>query len=402
MEVRTGFMQTELGVIPKDWQITKVGEVCGCIVPGRNKPKLFDGDIPWITTPDLEDGEPITTSRDGLCISRAEAKAVGSKVVPPGSVLMSCAGELGIVALTQNEIVVNQQLHVFIPGERIDAMFLLSALSYQKDQIANYGTKTAVPYLNKNSCNSIPIPLPTLGEQRAIATALSDVDALLGGLDRLIAKKRDLKQAAMQQLLTGKTRLPGFDGEWEAVEFGDVASIRNAKVTPAGTQCVELESISQGSGQLFRTTDATGLSSKYSFKKGDVLFGRLRAYLRKYWLASFDGVCSTEIWPLIARDGRLCGDFLHLLVQTNDFVNAAGVSYGTHMPRSDWSVLKRFPVRLPRRPEQSAIAAVLSDIDGELSALVARRDKTGNLKQAMMQELLTGKTRLVPAGATHA
>jgi type I restriction enzyme S subunit len=113
-------------------------------------------------------------------------------------------------------------------------------------------------------------------------------------------------------------------------------------------------------------------------------------------------VCSTEIWPLIARDGRLCGGFLHLLVQTNDFVNAAGVSYGTHMPRSDWSVLKRSPVRLPPLPEQTAIAAVLSDLDAELRAIEARRDKTRDLKTAMMQELLTGKTRLVPAGATHA
>jgi type I restriction enzyme S subunit len=177
------------------------------------------------------------------------------------------------------------------------------------------------------------------------------VAALLGTLDRLIAKKRDLKQAAMQQLLTGKTRLPGFRGEWEAVEFGDIAAIRNTEVVassmPAGTQCVELESIDQGTGRLLMSTDATGLASKYSFRKGDVLFGRLRAYLRKYWLAVFDGVCSTEIWPLIARDERLSASFLHLLVQTNDFVNAAGVSYGTHMPRSDWSVMKKFPVRLP-------------------------------------------------------
>jgi type I restriction enzyme, S subunit len=222
MEVRPGFKQTEVGVIPEEWEVRPVGDVCGCIVPGRNKPKLFDGDIPWITTPDLEDGKPVTTSRLGLCVSRAEAKMVGSKVVPPGSVLMSCAGELGIVAQTQNEIVVNQQLHVFLPSARIDGTFLLSALSYRKDQIASLGTKTAVPYLNKSSCNSIPVPLPPLPEQRAIATALSDVDTLLGELERIIAKKRDLKQAVMQQLLTGQTRLPGFHGEREPVSMRQV------------------------------------------------------------------------------------------------------------------------------------------------------------------------------------
>ena len=192
MVVKPGYKQTELGVIPEEWETLKVGDVCDCIVPGRNKPRLFDGDIPWITTPDLENGKPVSKSRLGLKISRVEAKLVGSKIVPPGSVLMSCAGELGIVALTNNEIVVNQQLHVFIPTERITAVFLLNALAYRKEQIENYGTKTAVPYLNKSACNSIPVPLPPLPEQRAIATALGDVGALLRAQELHIAKKRNL------------------------------------------------------------------------------------------------------------------------------------------------------------------------------------------------------------------
>lgn len=253
--------------------------------------------------------------------------------------------------------------------------------------------------MNLATVQGIQTALPPLAEQRAIAAALSDVDALLEGLTRLIAKKRDLKQAAMKQLLTGQTRLPGFHGGWDSVDFGGIAAIRNVKVlassAAAGTRCVELESIEQGTGRLLGSVTAQGSSAKYSFKKGDVLFGRLRAYLRKYWHATFDGVCSTEVWPLTPSDDRLLGGFLHLLVQTSDFVDAAVVSYGTHMPRSDWSVLRKVPVQLPSRSEQSAIAAVLSDMDAELSALEARREKTRALKQAMMQELLTGRTRLV-------
>lgn len=246
---------------------------------------------------------------------------------------------------------------------------------------------------------SISFLRPPLPEQHAIAAALSDADELLEGVDRLIAKKRGIKQAAMQRLLSGKTRLGDFRGEWDEVAFGDIATIRNKKViassTPVGTQCVELESIDQGTGRLLVTAEAMGLGAKYRFRRGDVLFGRLRAYLRKYWLAAFDGVCSTEIWPLIARDERLFNGFLFCLVQTHEFMSAAGVSYGTHMPRSDWSVLEKLPVRLPPFPEQTAIAAVLFDMDAELAALEARRDKTRYLKQAMMQELLTGKTRFL-------
>jgi type I restriction enzyme S subunit len=183
------------------------------------------------------------------------------------------------------------------------------------------------------------------------------------------------------------------------VEFGDVAMIRNVKVmgrgVATGTPCVELDSLSQGSGRLLGTTDAAPESSKYRFMQGDVLFGRLRAYLRKYWLAAFDGLCSTEIWPLIPINERLVPAFLHLLVQASGFVDAVAVAYGTHMPRSDWGVLRKLQVVLPPAPEQAAIAAVLSDMDAELAALEARRDKTRDLKQAMMQELLTGRTRLV-------
>lgn len=253
---------------------------------------------------------------------------------------------------------------------------------------------------NRAHIASAELSLPPISEQCAIATALSDVDALLDGLNRLIAKKRDIKQATMQQLLMGQIRLPGFHREWEAVVFGDIVSIRNTKVlsstTPEGTRCVELDGIgSGGSGRLLSSTETVGMVPKYSFKRGDVLFGRLRAYLRKYWLATFDGICSTEIWPLMPRDERLFFGFLQLIVQTDDFVSAACVSYGTHMPRSDWSVLKEFPVRLPEFSEQAAIASVISDMDAEIAALEARRDKTRALRQGMMQELLTGRTRLV-------
>ena len=98
---------------------------------------------------------------------------------------------------------------------------------------------------------------------------------------------------------------------------------------------------------------------------------------------------------MTARDGRLFGGFLYVLVQTNEFVDAAAISYGTHMPRSDWSVLKHVSVRLPPFDEQVAISSLLTEMDTELSALEARREKTVALKQAMMQELLTGRTRLV-------
>jgi type I restriction enzyme S subunit len=229
---------------------------------------------------------------------------------------------------------------------------------------------------------------------------LSDVDGLLGGLDRLIAKKRDLKQAAMQQLLTGQKRLPSFTGEWQVKTFGEVASPKRDRIDPRsnGTQefCVELEHVESRSGKLLGSTSTgSNASLKSIFHAGDVLFGKLRAYLRKYWIADRSGVCSTEFWVLAPKANAVANNFLFQVVQTDDFIEAASNAYGTHMPRSDWNIIKNFTVHLPPFPEQTAIAAVLSDMDAEIAALEAQRDKTRTLKQGMMQELLTGRIRLV-------
>lgn len=388
-----GYKLTEVGVIPEDWRVEKVGEVCDFIVPGRNKPKLFDGDIPWITTPDLEEGKSVTASRFGLCISRKEAKFVGSKIVPPGSVLMSCAGELGIVALTQNEMVVNQQLHVFIPTECIEKTFLLNVLAYQKDEIASYGTKTAVPYLNKSSCNSILIPVPPLPEQRSIATALSDMDELLGGLDRLIVKKRDLKQAAMQQLLTGKTRLPGFGGEWEVKRLGEIAEI----VMGQSPSSANYNSVGMGLPLIQGNADITNRKTiKRIFttqitkrgKSGDILVS-VRAPVGEVARAMFDvclgrGVCAI----------RYGNNFIyHCLINLEP--TWAKHSKGSTFDSVNSTDINAVEIYLPIDPaQQKAIAFILSDMDTEIAAIEQRRNKTRDLKQAMMQELLTGRIRL--------
>jgi len=187
--------------------------------------------------------------------------------------------------------------------------------------------------------------------------------------------------------------------DWEIRPLGDIASIRNQKILPSNvdpdTLCVELEHIGQGNGRLLEgSTARNSTSSKYRFFTGDVLFGRLRSYLRKYWHASRDGICTTEIWPLMVNEGRIDSRFLYATIQSDRFIEAASISYGTHMPRADWTVMKNFEVCLPPLPEQRAIAAALSDADGLIGALDALIEKKRAIKQAAMQQLLTGKKRL--------
>lgn len=408
MELMPGYKLSDIGVIPDDWDAKPLGEIGESLIGLTYRPSevrshgtlvlrssnVQEGTLRFednvFVEADIPDRIMVRTGDILICVRNGSRDLIGkSALIDERAIGMTFGAFMAVFRSEHGKLL----HHVFQSG-----IF--------KKQINEHLGATINQITNK-SLNSFQVPLPPINEERRkIANALSDVDALLATLDQMIAKKRDLKQAAMQQLLTGRTRLPGFSREWKVVEFCEVATIRNEKVissyTPAETQCVELESIGQANGRLLGSVEATGASSKYSFRKGDVLFGRLRAYLRKYWLAQFDGVCSTEIWPLTPRDERLCTGYLHLLVQTNGFVNAAGVSFGTHMPRSDWSVLGKFAVDLPQLPEQIAITVALSDMEAELTALEARRNKTRALKQAMMQELLTGKTRLVSPEVAHA
>lgn len=405
MELMPGYKQTEVGVIPDEWDCLLAREL-GVFKGGSGFPLCAQGqragEYPFFKVSDMnnEGNETFMTAANHY-ISEQTRKHLGAQAFPAGSIVFAKVGAAVFLErkkiLGQPSCIDNNMAAYVLDGSRADVRFVHSLLLMKR--LGALVATTALPALNGKQLGEMVLALPPLPEQRAIAAALSDVDALLATLDQMIAKKRDLKQAAMQQLLTGKTRLPGFGGDWDVVEFGDIATIRNEKVlcssTPEGTPCVELECIGQANGRLLGYIEATGASSKYSFKEGDVLFGRLRAYLRKHWRATFDGVCSTEIWPMIPRNERLYGGYLHLLVQMNSFVDAACVSYGTHMPRSDWAVLGKFEVQLPSVPEQVAISASLSDMDAELEALENRLEKTRQLKQAMMQELLTGKTRLV-------
>jgi type I restriction enzyme S subunit len=403
MELKPGYKQTEVGVIPEEWGISTVGQEfeiqLGKMLDadkniGVRKLYLGNRAVQWDRI-DIGDLPTVPMSRTDL--ERFRLKH--------GDLLVCEGGEVGRAAIWESPIAecyYQKALHRLRPLRGFNTHLMVALLRYWSDHglLTNYVTQTSIAHLTREKLADVPMPVPQPEEQRAIAGALSDVDALISALDQLIAKKRDLKRAAMQQLLTGQRRLTGFHGEWEVKRFGEIVTPRKERVDPrnAGTQdfCVELENIEQGSGRLIGSNSADEKSSlKTVFRVGDVLFGKLRAYLRKYWRADRNGVCSTEIWALVAHQEILTCDFLLQLIMVDQFIEAASTAYGTHMPRSDWNVVKNYRVALPKLNEQIAIAAVLSDMDAEIAALEARRDKTRALKQGMMQELLTGRIRLI-------
>ena len=408
------YKQSEIGMIPSDWSVFSIGDLFDYMHTASNARSDLDhtGTVSYVHYGDIH-----VRFNHFIDFNHDEIPRLSDNKSTTATRL--CDGDLIVADASEDETGVGKSVEVRNLGaiEAISGLhtFLLRAKDERihhgyrgyvlekpsvKIQLRRLATGLKVFGISKQSLSDVRIPLPLPAEQRAIAETLSDVDGLLGALDALIAKKQAVKQVTMQQLLTGKTRLPGFREEWATRRLREIVSIRNQKIAPSDvdidTLCIELDHIDQDNGRLTTYSKASySTSTKYRFFVGDVLFGRLRSYLRKFWHADRDGICTTEIWPLVVNLEQLESGFLYFIVQMNRFIEAAGISYGTHMPRADWSVMQNFEIRLPTITEQRTIAAILYDMDAEIAALERRRDKIRTLRQGMMQQLLTGKIRLI-------
>jgi type I restriction enzyme, S subunit len=409
MALKPGHKQTEVGLIPEDWETYRLGELIqnqrsiryGIVQPGK-----FDASGNFmLRSQDYSKGWAGPTGMHKVS-AQLESQYRNARIQHNDLVMTVVGAGIGQVVTIPHwlngAILSRSTARIAIDEDKAARNFIRAFLEgpIGKRQILDCQKEGAQPVVSCLDLAKFFVASPPLSEQHAIAEALSDTDALIRSLDQLIAKKRDIKQAAMQQLLTGRRRLPGFNVKWEVKQFGEFAFLRKERIDPKRDVqnhfCIELEHIGQGNGRLLgNTTVGPESSLKSVFKEGDVLFGKLRAYLRKYWLANREGVCSTEIWVLTSKNSIIISEYLYQLASSDGFIETASNAYGTHMPRSDWNIVKNYEIPLPQLPEQHTIATVLADMDEEINMLEARREKTQLLKQGMMQELLTGRIRLV-------
>ena len=317
-------------------------------------------------------------------------------------------GKTAVVREQDLPLVMNTSVIRFKPTKAFDYSFLWALLNSPlfKNQVDLMITGGAQPNFGPYHLKRVNVPVPTPAEQRAIAGALSDVDELIGALDQLIAKKRDLKQATMQQLLTGQTRLSGFHGEWEVKQLGDVADIdpdNFGSDTPShyAFNYISLEDVDVGllrsySKQVFSSAPSR---ARRRLRVGDILVSTVRPNLQSHLLFTStepDWVCSTgfSVVRCKSQDADPGYVFSHLFGHCVT-KQIEAVLTGSNYPAINGGDVRALEIPIPSLPEQAAIAEVLSDMDAELAALEQRRDKTRALKQGMMQELLTGRTRLV-------
>jgi len=329
--------------------------------------------------------------------------------VSKGDVVFTTEAPLGNVALIpDNKRYILSQRTILIrtrPERALSAYLFQTLLSdgFQKVLADNASGSTAKG-IQRKRFEQLSIALPPAEEQRAIATALSDVDALIDGLARLLAKKRDLKQAAMQQLLTGQIRLPGFSGEWDVKRIADVASpssVRNdlGEKLPVLTCSKHLgfvDSLGYFKNQVF----SKDLSTYKIIKRGEIGYPGNHIEEGSIGLQDlYDNAVVSPIYVVFGVSENVNSYFLHRLLKLDSFRQKFKTATTSSVDRRGslrWPAFSLIEVELPPTlGEQEAIASVLFDMEVELSALDNRLVKTRALKQAMMQELLTGKTRLI-------
>ena len=292
------------------------------------------------------------------------------------------------------KIWVNNHAHVLKAKPGFSQAFLFFALVHKDIQpFLASGTRSK---LNRGEMDKIAVCLPrSATEQRAIAAVLSDVDELIGSLEALIAKKRAIKQAAMQELLTGRTRLPGFGGEWEMKRLEEVAVVTMGQSPPSASYNVAGNGLPliQGNADIARRTTIDRIWTTLPSKRCDVgdIVLTVRAPVGSVARASKGsclgrGVCGLK--PL--GNGRFL--YYGLILRESRWED---VEQGSTFSAANSAQVAGFPIAVPMDlAEQRAIATILSDMDAEIAALDRRLDKTRVIKQGMMQQLLTGSIRL--------
>jgi type I restriction enzyme S subunit len=420
MEVKRGYKQTEVGVIPIEWGTVQVAEL---VTTGPKNGYSGRSGKEARGTPTLSLG---ATSSGSMVLNEGTVKRLDESIpqhshlyLNPGDVLVQRSNTPDLVGTTA---VFDGPAGTYVYPD------LMMRMRFRADVTAQFfwryanstsgrrffvsiaaGSSGSMPKISGEKLRKMPIPHPPLLEQRAIATALSDVDGLLGGLDRLIAKKRDLKQAAMQQLLTGQTRLPGFHGEWEVKRLPEISwfqegpGLRDWQFTDAGMKVINVTNLENGVLNLERTDRHISLSEfnrmyqHFAVDAGDIVMASSgNSYNKAAVVRTQDLplVMNTSVIRFKPAKGTNYG-FLWALLTSPLFKSQIDLMItGGAQPNFGPYHLKRVDFPAPPLPEQTAIAEVLTEMDGELAALEQRREKTRALKQAMMQELLLGNIRL--------
>lgn len=399
--------QTHIGAIPKDWYVKTLGEIAS--IDSENLSNSTPGDFTfnYISLEDVENGTLKSHSEQKF--SRAPSRA--RRVLKNKDILLStvrpnlqshllfeekkgnwvCSTGFSTIRCTENTMFPEYIFHYLFHSQI-------------KRQISNLLSGSNYPAINSRDVKSLSIPVPEYEEQRSIATSLSDIDALLESLNSLIAKKRAIKQATMQQLLSGETRVSSPQNDWTDTTLGKIVERFVGGGTPSRTvadywggnipwvSTKDFASFSPYTSQESITRQGLN-NSAASLIPAETLLISTRMAVGRTAIYKVDVAINQDIKALIPRAHISQRFLLHWLNHNNHKISST--SNGSTVSGISINDLKRIKIKIPDIHEQNSIAKALDDMDYDISILESRIHKTNSLKQAMMQELLTGRTRLI-------
>jgi len=416
VEMKSGYKMTEVGVIPEDWKVKNVSE--SCLIKARigwqglkKSEYMSSGDYLLITGTDFDNGQ--VNWKSCAYVSKARYEQDSNIKIRPQDILISKDGTIGKVAylgMIPKAGTLNSGIFVIRANDRkIDQVFLSKIfMSFYFEEFLNrLVAGSTINHLYQKDFVKFCFPLPNSEEQVAIAAALSDVDSLISALTKKIEKKKAIKQGLMQQLLTGKKRLPGFNDKWKSMLLGDIAEVKDGThqtpkyVKSGGKPFYSVENVTADDFKNVKhisLEEHKALTSNYRIEKGDVLMTRIGSI----------GCCKYVDWDvdasfyvslaLLKINEKYDSKFISYLSNIKSFkeevmLNSLVFAIPQKINLGNISLIK---VYIPTsKAEQTAISNILSDCDSEIAALEEKRDKYKEIKQGMMQQLLTGKIRLI-------
>lgn len=416
VEMKSGYKMTEVGVIPEDWEVKNVSE--SCLIKARigwqglkKSEYMSSGDYLLITGTDFDNGQVNWNSC--AYVSKARYEQDSNIKIRPQDILISKDGTIGKVAylgMIPKAGTLNSGIFVIRANDRkIDQVFLSKIfMSFYFEEFLNrLVAGSTINHLYQKDFVKFCFPLPNSEEQVAIAAALSDADSLISALTKKIEKKKAIKQGLMQQLLTGKKRLPGFNDKWKSMLLGDIAEVKDGThqtpqyVKSGGKPFYSVENVTADDFKNVKhisLEEHKALTSNYRIEKGDVLMTRIGSI----------GCCKYVDWDvdasfyvslaLLKINEKYDSKFISYLSNIKSFkeevmLNSLVFAIPQKINLGNISLIK---VYIPTsKAEQTAISNILSDCDSEIAALEEKRDKYKEIKQGMMQQLLTGKIRLI-------
>lgn len=413
--VKPGYKQTEIGVIPEDWEIkylSDFGKVQSGGTPSTTIPKYWDGNIAWCTPSDITSTSTKYIHATERTITEAGLKNSSAMVMPAGSILLCTRATIGELKINSIPMATNQGFKNITVDDNGNAEFFYYLLQTKKNSMLELAIGSTFLEISKTALCKIPLQIPTHTEQNKIAECLSDIDDLIVFLEKQIAKKKAIKQGAMQELLTGKKRLPGFSGEWETRTLREISSEMvdgpfgsdlktEHYTTERQVRIIQLSNIGESGWSDVNTKYTTFNHSAELYRcvvqPGAVLIAKMmpagRAIIcpnsEKGYILGSDVI---KLVPNKSVDSR----YLVYATKSQFYLDQiADDTQGSTRARTSVSKLRKTSIPFPTKAEQTAIADVFTEMDMEITALEQKSAKYRQIKQGMMQQLLTGKIRIV-------